>query len=162
MTLRRWQVGGAALIAALAAATVSATMRARGSPTPFAGKHVDNFMLEDQHGIGRELYYYKHNPAVVIVTTATGDAPSAQAIAAINAMRAGYEKQGVMFFALASDAKAATLPGKLEADGSLPVLAFRFDAGFPIPLPKQRMHHCYSAPDLISYGLSVSELPYSF
>src|SRR5579871_5942622 len=120
MKVRRWQVGVATAALATVAIVASASMGAAGAPMGLVGQHVDNFMLEDQHGIGRELYYYKHNPAVVLVTTKSGDPASMKAISAIDAMRAPYEKQGVMFFGLDSSDKNPAI-GALEADANLPI-----------------------------------------
>src|SRR5262245_11865995 len=120
MKVRRWHVGvtaGAVSVAALLSGSMGS-----GSPTPSVGARVDNFMLEDPGGVGRELYYYRHNPAVVIVSTAAGDKASAAAVKAVDAMRAPYEKQGVMFFGLDSGAKEDAAIGALVKATDLPVL----------------------------------------
>lgn len=107
--------------AAVAAMALSAT--AVVTTPKLAGARVDNFMLSDQQGIGHELYYYKHNPAVVIVTSKTGDAASEKAIAAIDKVRGGYESKGVVFFGLDSAAGATQKLGALEKTDKLPVLS---------------------------------------
>ena len=68
-------------IAALAMTALTATADNEGPG--LVGAKVDNFMLIDQQGIGHQLHYYKSNPAVVIVTTQTGDAASAKAVASV-------------------------------------------------------------------------------
>ena len=60
---------------------------ANNSKPGLAGAKVDNFMLIDQQGIGHQLYYYKSNPAVVIVSHQAGDKASTKAIEAIEKMR---------------------------------------------------------------------------
>jgi hypothetical protein len=106
--------------AAISALALSAT--AVVTSPKLAGTRVDNFMLADQQGIGHELYYYKHNPAIVIVTTKTGDAASARAVGAVEKLRPLYEGKGVVFFGL--DSTGVTPPlGPLVKSDKLAVLS---------------------------------------
>jgi len=107
-----------AIPAILMAATESAAIK------PVVGATVDNFMLADQSGMGHELYYYKERPAIVIVTTAEGDAISAKAAAALGKVRDSFQSANVLFLMLDSSLqskhdKFVGRPGSAE----LPVLA---------------------------------------
>jgi mono/diheme cytochrome c family protein len=103
--------------AATAALAIAISATATGAPKPIAGTKVDNFMLADQQGVGQELYYFRNNPAVVIVSIAPGDAASKKSLAALDAIRAPYEKQGVIFFALDSTKDANPLGPLTKAPG---------------------------------------------
>lgn len=117
----RMLLAGAAGVAIAAALALSAN--AKNTSVVLSGTRVDNFMLADQQGVGQELYYFKHNPAVVILTTEPGDKLSEKAIAEVEAMRAAYEKQGVVFFGLNSSDKGRDAPlGALKKADTLPVL----------------------------------------
>ncbi|HEX5006460.1 MAG TPA: hypothetical protein VFV70_05070, partial [Hyphomonadaceae bacterium] len=109
------------LLAGAAAGVLAMAASANNSTPGLAGAKVDNFMLIDQQGIGHQLYYYKSNPAVVIVSHQPGDKASAKAIEAIEKLRAGYEAKGVVFFALDSSGTKAPL-GKLEKAKTIAVL----------------------------------------
>jgi hypothetical protein len=118
----RMLLAGAAGVAVATALALSAN--AKNNTVTLAGGRVDNFMLVDQQGVGQELYYFKHNPAVVILTTEPGDAVSAKAMTDVEAMRAAYEKRGVVFFALNSSDKGRNAPlGPLVKSETIPVLA---------------------------------------
>src|SRR6185436_9156802 len=117
----RMLLAGAAGVAIAVALALSAT--AKNNTVPLAGTRVDNFMLVDQQGVGQELYYFKHNPAVVIVTAEPGDPASAKALAAVEALRAPYEKQGVAFFGMNSTPVGRNAPlGSLVKAQTIPVL----------------------------------------
>lgn len=108
--------------AATAAVLLALSANANNGAAKLAGAKVDNFMLVDQQGIGHQLYYYKSNPAVVIVSHQAGDKASAEAVAAIEKMRAAYEAKGVVFFALDSSGKAKAPLGTLEKAETIAVL----------------------------------------
>ena len=59
-------------------------------------------MLADQSGMGHELYYYTGSPAVVIVTSAEGDAVSDKAAAALAKVRDHFKGRNVEFMMLDS------------------------------------------------------------
>jgi len=88
-------VAGAASALALSATAAPEAIK-------IAGTRVDNFMLPDQTGMGYELFYYKHAPAVVIVSAMLADDVSAKAIAEIAALKEAYEAKGVLFVTLNS------------------------------------------------------------
>jgi mono/diheme cytochrome c family protein len=110
------------LLAGAAAGVLAMAASANNSKPGLAGAKVDNFMLIDQQGIGHQLYYYKSNPAVVIVSHQAGDKASTKAIEAIEKMRVAYEAKGVVFFALDSSGKAKASLGKLEKAKTIAVL----------------------------------------
>ena len=91
---------GLGLAGAVSAIALSAT--AAPETIQLAGTRVDNFMLPDQTGVGFELYYYKHAPAVVIVSGGLEDETSAKSAAELAKLRAKYEAQGVAFVMLNS------------------------------------------------------------
>lgn len=103
-------------------ALLAMSANANNAKASLAGAKVDNFMLVDQQGIGHQLYYYKTNPAVVIVSHAVGDKASAKAVEAIEKIRAAYEAKGVVFFALDSSGKKKAPLGKLEKAKTIAVL----------------------------------------
>jgi mono/diheme cytochrome c family protein len=94
------------------------------SSSHLAGSKVDNFMLADQTGMGHELYYYSSNAAVVIVSSAQGDAVSSKAAVALEKVRDSFAGKNVLFLMLDSSlnsdhSKFIGVPGSAE----LPVLA---------------------------------------
>ena len=99
---RLHKLGMFALGIAGAASVLALTATAAPEAIKIAGTRVDNFMLPDQTGMGYELFYYKHAPAVVIVSATLGDDTSAKAIAEIAALKAQYEAKGVLFVTLNS------------------------------------------------------------
>jgi len=100
-------LGLTAAVSALALAAVAAP-----TGTKLVGSRVGNFMLADQTGMGHELYYYKDYAAVVVVSSAQGDATSARAEAAIAKLQDQYKDKKVHFVMLDSGAKSAF--GKFE------------------------------------------------
>ena len=109
--------------AATAAIFLALSANANNTSVTLAGAKADNFMLEDQQGVGHELYYYKTNPAVVLVTHQYGDKASERAVEAVEKMRAAYESKGVVFFALNSSTRDKTAGlGALTKASALPVL----------------------------------------
>ena len=94
------------------------------SSARLAGSKVDNFMLADQTGMGHELYYYNGSPAIVIVTSAEGDAVSKKAAAALAKVRDHFKGKNVTFLML--DSSLTTNHGKFDGrpgSADLPVLA---------------------------------------
>lgn len=91
---------GLGLAGAVSAIALSAT--AAPETVQLAGTRVDNFMLPDQSGVGYELYYYKHAPAVVIVSGVLGDDATAKSAAELSKLRSEYEAKGVAFMMLNS------------------------------------------------------------
>jgi mono/diheme cytochrome c family protein len=89
-----------------------------------AGSRVDNFMLSDQTGMGHELYYYNDRAAIVMVTSADGDAVSKKAIASINKIRETFKGKNVLFLMLDSSLHSdhSKFVGRLGS-AELPVLA---------------------------------------
>ena len=111
------------LLAGAAVGVLAMAASANNNTPGLAGAKVDNFMLIDQQGIGHQLYYYKSNPAVVIVSHRAGDKASAKTLEAVEKMRAAYEAKGVVFFALDSSGNAKKAPlGKLEKAKTIAVL----------------------------------------
>lgn len=109
--------------AAAAAIFLALSANANNATVKLAGAKVDNFSLTDQQGVGHELYYYKHNPAVVILSSEPGDKTSARAIEAMEKLRGAYESKGVVFFALNSSTRDHNTPlGALTKTNALPVL----------------------------------------
>ena len=109
------------LLASAAVGVLAMAASANNSTPGLAGAKVDNFMLIDQQGIGHQLYYYKSNPAVVIVSHQEGDKASTKTLEAIEKMRAAYEAKGVVFFALDSSGRKKPL-GKLQKAKTIAVL----------------------------------------
>lgn len=109
------------LLASAAAAALAVSAFADNAETGRVGARVDNFMLVDQQGIGHQLNYYRTNPAVVIATTKSGDAPAARTVAALDKIRAKYEARGIVFFGLDSTGAPAKL-GTLEEASGLKIL----------------------------------------
>ena len=112
-------VGLAAAVAAILSGAAGA-----GADGSLAGAKVDNFMLADQSGMGHELYYYHASPAIVLVTSAEGDAVSAKAAAALAKVRDAFKGKNVQFLMLDSSlnsprGKFVGTPGSAD----LPVLA---------------------------------------
>src|SRR5712671_6158884 len=108
----------------LGLSTVASAATGAQASTGLAGSKVDNFMLADQSGMGHELYYYEDRAAVVIVTSADGDAVSAKAAAALAKVRATFKDKNVLFLMLDSALsskhdKFIGVPGSAD----LPVLA---------------------------------------
>jgi mono/diheme cytochrome c family protein len=112
----------AGLAAAIATILWNAAAGADGAS--LAGSKVDNFMLADQTGMGHELYYYTASPAIVLVTSADGDAVAARAVTALNKVRDAFKGRNVQFMMLDSSLnsphdKFVGTPGSAD----LPVLA---------------------------------------
>lgn len=110
------------LTAAVSAIALAATAAPTGGK--LAGTRVDNFLLADQTGMGHELFYYKNYDAVVMVTSAPGDATSAKAEAALKQVRDQFKGKNVHFVMLDSVSKPRTgdfegIPGSAD----MPVLA---------------------------------------
>ena len=81
-------------------------------------------MLADQTGMGHELYYYTASPAIVLVSSADGDAVSARAATALAKVRDAFKGKNVQFLMLDSSlnsphGKFVGTPGSAD----LPVLA---------------------------------------
>ena len=116
-----------ALLAFVLAALVPAVALAAGdaaSTATLVGARVDNFMLADQTGMGHELYYYSDRAALVIVSSAQGDAASERAAAALAKVRDAFKGKNVEFLML--DSALSSKHGQFTgAPGSadLPVLA---------------------------------------
>jgi mono/diheme cytochrome c family protein len=115
-------------IAALSlAAAIPAILLAANESAPaqqIVGARVDNFMLADQTGMGHELYYYKERPAIVILTSAEGDAVSGKAAAALGKVRDSFKDSKVVFLML--DSSLNSKRGKFDGrpgSAQLPVLA---------------------------------------
>ena len=113
----------AAGLAAVIATLLWNAAGAKGAAS-LAGSKVDNFMLADQTGMGHELYYYTASPAIVLVTSADGDAVSARAVTALNKVRDAFKGKNVQFMMLDSSLssphdKFVGAPGSAD----LPVLA---------------------------------------
>jgi len=122
MTLNKRGVVAAGLAAAVAAILSSAA--GAGADQSLAGSKVDNFMLPDQTGMGHELYYYNANPAIVLVSSAEGDAVSERAVKALNKVRDAFQGKNVQFMMLDSslNSKHDAFVGK-PGSAELPVLA---------------------------------------
>jgi mono/diheme cytochrome c family protein len=117
---RGWgAVGSAAAVAAVLWSAAGAEPNAS-----LVGAKVDNFMLADQSGMGHELYYYNASPAIVLVSSADGDAVSERAAKALTKVRDAFKGRNVQFLML--DSSLSSPRGKfVGAPGSadLPVLA---------------------------------------
>jgi peroxiredoxin len=118
------KLGLFALGLAGAASAIALAATAAPSNTKLAGSKVDDFMLADQTGMGFQLSYFKDSAAVVIVTSAEGDATSAKAAAALTKVRDGFKGKNVQFVMLDSSLKSkhdkfVGTPGSAD----LPVLA---------------------------------------
>ena len=122
MTLNKRGVVAAGLAAAVAAILSSAA--GAGADQSLAGSKVDNFMLPDQTGMGHELYYYNANPAIVLVSSAEGDAVSERAVKALNKVRDAFQGKNVQFMMLDSslNSKHDAFVGR-PGSAELPVLA---------------------------------------
>ncbi len=112
-------LGLTAAVSALALAAVAAP-----TGTKLAGAKVDNFMLADQTGMGHQLYYYRNAAAVVIVSSAQGDATSAKGAAALAKVRDQFKGKNVEFMMLDSGrtskfGKLVGVPGSAD----IPVLS---------------------------------------
>lgn len=88
-----------------------------------AGSRVDNFMLADQTGMGHELYYYNDRAAIVLISTAEGDAISNKAVAALAKVRENFKGKNILFLTIDSSLKSKRgkfvgVPGSAD----LPVL----------------------------------------
>lgn len=122
MTVRKvgaWAAGLALAASALALVAYAApTPGADAAPEKLVGARVDNFMLQDQAGVGHELYYYKSRPAVVIMATAVNDKTSERAIAALQKIKAAYAAKGVEFMLLDSS-RADSLESIQKASAKL-------------------------------------------
>jgi mono/diheme cytochrome c family protein len=110
-------------LAAAVSAILSGAAGAGAGPSQ-VGSKVDNFMLADQSGMGHELYYYTANPAIVLVTSAEGDAISGRAATALRKVRDAFKDKNVQFLMLDSSlqsdrGKFVGTPGSAD----LPVLA---------------------------------------
>lgn len=113
-------LAGLGLLGAVSAIALSAT--AAPEAIKLAGTRVDNFMLPDQNGVGYELYYYKHAPAVVIVSGGLKDQTSKTSAKELAALKAKYEAKGVVFVMLnSSDDRDAII--SQTKDLGVPVLA---------------------------------------
>jgi hypothetical protein len=112
-------------VSSVAIATFSGVLwSAPGPVAKLAGAKVDNFMLADQTGMGHELYYYSDHPAVVIVTSARGDAVSAKAANAFAKVKNAFKDSNVVFLMLDS----TPVSERVEFEGrpgsaQIPVLA---------------------------------------
>ncbi|MGH8241290.1 MAG: hypothetical protein ACREXP_30325, partial [Steroidobacteraceae bacterium] len=98
----RWQRAWGA--AGLSAAVLGILWSAAGANpnASLVGAKVDNFMLADQSGMGHELYYYTASPAIVLVSSADGDAVSARAAQALAKVRDAFKGKNVHFLMLDS------------------------------------------------------------
>lgn len=89
---------------------------------PIAGSKIDNFMLADQTGMGHELYYYAERPAIVIVTTSSGDEVSRRAATALAKVRDELKNKNVLFLMLdARGSKREAFAGR-PGSADIPVL----------------------------------------
>ncbi len=111
--------------AGLSAAVLGILWSAAGANpnASLVGAKVDNFMLADQSGMGHELYYYTASPAIVLVSSADGDAVSARAAKALAKVRDAFKGKNVQFLMLDSSlnsprGKFVGTPGSAD----LPVL----------------------------------------
>ena len=78
--------------------TNSVVARARASIASYSAS-VAREAIRD---VGYELYYYKHAPAVVIVSGALGDDASKKSATELAKLKAEYEAKGVVFMMLNS------------------------------------------------------------
>ena len=84
---------------------------------------VDNFELLDHTGAAHELYYLSDARAVVLMSHRNGCPAQAAAVQAFNALRDGYEAQGVAFLMIgSSDARTETAARAEEFGIESPVL----------------------------------------
>lgn len=113
------------LAVGLLAATSAIALAAFNAETPakLAGTKVDNFMLPDQTGMGTELYYYSHAPAVVIVSTSVQGKDFAKTAEALAKVRDAYKAKGVEFVMLDSSLKDNRDAIIEKAKTDIPVLA---------------------------------------
>jgi peroxiredoxin len=114
-----------------ALALVGFALTAAGNPSrtegsSMAGMKADNFMLADQSGLGYELFYYKHAPAIVIMAGVPGEKTTDKAKAALKALKAQDEGKGVKIFVLDSTSRDSSdiLNASGDFDG-IPVLVDR-------------------------------------
>lgn len=75
----------------VAVGTISWSAAGADASASLVGTKVDNFMLADQTGMGHELYYYTASPAIVLVTSADGDAVAARAATALAKVRETFK-----------------------------------------------------------------------
>jgi mono/diheme cytochrome c family protein len=103
--MRHLRTIGLAAIGVTAASVFALTSVSTASPTKIAGSKVDDFMLADQTGMGFQLSYFRDAAAVVIVSSAKGDAVSARAEKALKSVRDSFKGKNVQFVMLDSGAK---------------------------------------------------------
>jgi peroxiredoxin len=90
-----------------------------------AGAKVDNFRLNDHQGNSHELYYLSDAKAVVLLAHGSACQASLNAARDLQALRAHYQTQGVVFFGLDSnlaDSREAVAAAAAKAGIDLPVL----------------------------------------
>jgi hypothetical protein len=101
--------------------SLGAPLLASGTP-----QTIDNFRLTDQQGASHELYYLSDMKAVVLLAQGANCRASEAAAAALEAMRAKYEPQGVAFLQIDSNR-----PGRSSSVAAPPV-ATHLSKGMPI------------------------------
>lgn len=118
-----------------------------------------NFRLIDQAGKARELYYYASAPetkAIVLIFTANGCAQIAQQLPQINALRAQFEKQGVVFWMInsnPSDTRSAIAAEAKRLGITFPVLHDRAQT-------VARLYQARTAAEVVCINSGTLELVY--
>lgn len=116
----------AALVASMAAtALLAGSFTTIADAQAPAAQQVDNFVLADQHYLGRELYRMGDAKAIVLVTYAAGDKAIRRDAPAYAALKAAYAPKGVEFLMLASklgETREKVIPDATAAGIDMPIL----------------------------------------
>jgi hypothetical protein len=92
-----------ALAAVVAIAGVSSVIAAPAPTTGLVPERVGNFQLTDTTRLAHELYYFKHAPAIVVMSQSNGSKVSREGAAELAKIQAAYKDQGVLFYLVNSN-----------------------------------------------------------
>jgi len=116
----------AGLLATLAAtALLGASLTTGAGAQAPAAQTVDDFLLPDQHYLGRQLYRMSDAPAIVLISYASGDSVVKRDAPQYMALKAAYAPKGVEFMMLASklgETRERVIPDAQAAGIEMPIL----------------------------------------
>jgi hypothetical protein len=92
-----------ALAAVVAIAGVSSVIAAPAPTTGLAPEKAGNFQLTDTTRLAHELFYFKHVPAIVLMSQTNGSKVSREGAAELAKIQAKYKEQGVLFYMINSN-----------------------------------------------------------
>lgn len=114
-----------ALAAVIAVAGVSAVIAAPAPTTGLAPERAGNFQLTDTTRLAHELFYFKHAPAIVLMSQTNGGKLSREGARALAKVQDTYKDKGVLFYMINStpgQSREATAAEAKAQKFTMPVL----------------------------------------